>query len=145
MSGFGISTRARVALLRATKASKASKKGADSSNSRPNHSASDPRYERLKQIMFYEEPRQLPIVTESDVERHMAILRAEKITKMTASAQRRESRQRRFAAMERAYEALAELDPRLYESACKPETTVTFPRQMRVPTETPPVKVWDYL
>ncbi|KAJ1735428.1 hypothetical protein LPJ61_000551 [Coemansia biformis] len=98
----------------------------------------------MKQILFYQQPRELPPATEEDVERHMAILRAEKIFKMTASARRRAERERKFAAMEAAYDALAEADPRLYEAACKRESTATFPRQMRVPTETPPTKIWDY-
>ncbi|KAJ2711699.1 hypothetical protein H4R19_003126 [Coemansia spiralis] len=148
-----LSARAQPALARAAKAAKTTKavKGAagntSSSTSKKGvkQETSDPRYELMKQILFYQQPRELPQITEEDAERHMAILRAEKIFKMTASARRRGERERRFAAMEAAYEALAEADPRLYAAACKRESTATFPRQMRVPTETPPTKIWDYL
>ncbi|KAJ2352345.1 hypothetical protein IWW50_004451 [Coemansia erecta] len=140
---MGLSTRFPASLLRASKATKAMKKAAASKKG-SDHTASNPRYELMKQILFYQQPRELPAASEEDVERHMTILRAEKIFKMTASAQRRDERVRKFDAMEKAYEALAEADPRLYAAACKPQGTITFPRQMRVPTETPPAKIWNY-
>ncbi|KAJ2759263.1 hypothetical protein IWQ56_005783 [Coemansia nantahalensis] len=141
----GLSARAQPALARAAKPAKGTAAASSSGKKGPKQETSDPRYELMKQILFYQQPRELPQVAEEDAERHMAILRAEKIFKMTASARRRADRERRFAAMEAAYEALAEADPRLYAGACKRESTATFPRQMRVPTETPPTKIWDYL
>ncbi|KAJ2782913.1 hypothetical protein H4R18_001992 [Coemansia javaensis] len=147
----GISARVRPGLLRAAKAAAGAKSSSSGSSGGAgtrrgaNQTTADPRYEQMKQILFYQEPRTLPAASEEDVERHLAILRAEKIFKMTASARRRAEREARFAAMEAAYEALAEADPRLYEAACKKESSATFPRQMRVPTETPPTKIWDYL
>ncbi|KAJ2578608.1 hypothetical protein GGH19_000343 [Coemansia sp. RSA 1807] len=138
-----LSTRIPATLLRATQATKAIKKAANARKG-PVQDASNPRYELMKQILFYQQPRELPAVSEEDIERHMTILRAEKIFKMTASSKRRADRARKFDAMEKAYEALAEADPRLFEAACHKSGTVTFPRQMRVPTETPPVKIWNY-
>ncbi|KAJ1830419.1 hypothetical protein LPJ63_004939 [Coemansia sp. RSA 2711] len=138
-----LSTRAHAALLRAQSSTKARNKAASARAAQKN-AVVNPRYELMKQILYQQPPRELPVASDEDVERHMAILRAEKIHKMTASAQRRAERERKFAAMVDAYDALAKADPRLYEAACKQETTVVFPRQMRVPTETPPVKLWDY-
>ncbi|KAI8324546.1 hypothetical protein GQ54DRAFT_256272 [Martensiomyces pterosporus] len=79
------------------------------------------------------------------MDRHQTILRAQKIFLMEASAERRAERERKYTAMERAYEALEKADGRLYEEACKKVANITFPRQMRVPTETPPTKIWDAL
>ncbi|KAI9480008.1 hypothetical protein LPJ78_005694 [Coemansia sp. RSA 989] len=138
-----LSTRHSTSLQRATKITKAIKKAAAEKGT--GHNTSDSRYELIKQILYYQEPRELPPISEEDIERHMTILRAEKISKMTASAQRRAERERKFAAMEKAYEALATADPRLYEAACKKESTATFPLEMRVPTETPSLKIWDYM
>ncbi|KAJ1819399.1 hypothetical protein LPJ56_003653, partial [Coemansia sp. RSA 2599] len=111
----------------------------------PSHLSSDPRYEAMKQIMFQEEPRQLPKLTEEDLERHQTILRAVEVMRMEDRRKRRLERERKFAAMEAAYEALEAADPRLYKAACIKENNVVFPRQMRVPTETPAKKIWDYL
>ncbi|KAI9503234.1 hypothetical protein GGI25_004276 [Coemansia spiralis] len=148
MSAFGrrlcLSTKGTASMLgRGASAAKTSRKAAAASRG-PGHTNSDPRYEQMKRILFEEEPRQLPELTAEDVERHETILRAEKIYYMQKSAQRRQERERRFGAMEKAYVALEKLDSRLFEAACKKEPNVTFPRQMRVPTETPPRVIWDY-
>ncbi|PIA17888.1 hypothetical protein COEREDRAFT_21165, partial [Coemansia reversa NRRL 1564] len=102
------------------------------------------RYELMKNILFYRDPRSLPELSNDDLERHLTILRAQNIYKKTTSNQRTAERNRKFAAMASAYEALEKADPRLYEEACKQESNITFPRQMRVPTDTPPIKIWDY-
>ncbi|KAJ1961233.1 hypothetical protein GGI12_003358 [Dipsacomyces acuminosporus] len=141
---LSLSTRSRAAIQRAAAATKASKKAAGA-DGRPNHASSDTRYDLMKRILFSEQPRQLPELSDEDMDRHQTILRAQAIYLREASAQRRAERERKFAAMERAYEALEKADPRLYEEACKKEANVTFPRQMRVPTETPPTKLWDTL
>ncbi|KAJ1822135.1 hypothetical protein GGH91_000989 [Coemansia sp. RSA 2671] len=142
-----LSTSQRSGLLRATKASKEVKRTSSRSGGKgaPSHEVSGTRYEMMKQILYQEEPRQLPQLSSEDVERHMTIMRAQKIHNMTASANRRAERLRKFDSMKNAYEALAALDQRLFDGACQKEANVTFPRQMRVPTETPPTKIWDYL
>ncbi|KAJ2664686.1 hypothetical protein IWW48_000632 [Coemansia sp. RSA 1200] len=106
---------------------------------------SDSRYEIMKQIMYQQEPRQLPELTAEDAERHETILRAVKLHRLQESNRRRDEREAKFSAMEKAYAALEKLDPRLFEEACKKDANVTFPRQMRVPTETPPTVIWDYM
>ncbi|KAJ2452452.1 hypothetical protein GGF42_004023 [Coemansia sp. RSA 2424] len=139
-------------LLRATKATKEVKRassrtgsGGGSGSGAPSHEVSGARYEMMKQILYQEEPRQLPPLSTEDVDRHMTIMRAQKIFHMTASATRRAERMAKFESMRSAYEALADLDQRLFDGACQKEANATFPRQMRVPTETPPTKIWDYL
>ncbi|KAJ1771460.1 hypothetical protein IW140_000073 [Coemansia sp. RSA 1813] len=99
----------------------------------------------MRQILYQQEPRQLPELTAEDMDRHETILRAVKIHRLQESTRRRDEREAKFSAMEKAYAALEKLDPRLFEEACKMEANITFPRQMRVPTETPPTKIWDYL
>ncbi|KAJ2036069.1 hypothetical protein GGI08_008679 [Coemansia sp. S2] len=143
-----LSTSQRGGLLRATKATKEVKRTSSrtgGSSGAPGHEVSGTRYEMMKQILYVEEPRQLPQLSTEDVERHMTIMRAQKIFNMTASATRRAERLRKFESMKTAYEALAALDQRLFDGACQKEANATFPRQMRVPTETPPTKIWDYL
>ncbi|KAJ2741017.1 hypothetical protein GGI20_005473 [Coemansia sp. BCRC 34301] len=141
-----LSARYHGSLLRAAKATKEVKRASSRTGSgAPSHEVSGTRYEMMKQILYQEEPRQLPQLSASDVDRHMTIMRAQKIFSMTASARRRAERLRKFEAMRSAYEALAQVDQRLFDGACKKEANATFPRQMRVPTETPPTKIWDYL
>ncbi|KAJ2797646.1 hypothetical protein FBU31_001825 [Coemansia sp. 'formosensis'] len=142
-----LSTSRRAGLLRATKATKEVKRTSSRTggSGAPGHEVSGTRYEMMKQILYVEEPRQLPQLSTEDVERHMTIMRAQKIFNMTASATRRAERLRKFESMKNAYEALAALDQRLFDGACQKEANATFPRQMRVPTETPPTKIWDYL
>ncbi|KAJ2895040.1 hypothetical protein IWW38_002411 [Coemansia aciculifera] len=144
-----LSTSQRFGLLRATKATKevkrASSRTGGGGSGAPTHEVSGTRYEMMKQILYQEEPRQLPQLSAEDVDRHMTIMRAQKIFHMTASATRRAERMAKFEAMRSAYEALADVDQRLFNGACQKEANATFPRQMRVPTETPPTKIWDYL
>ncbi|KAJ2741991.1 hypothetical protein GGH94_002077 [Coemansia aciculifera] len=143
-----LSTSQRGGLLRATKATKEVKRTSSRTgggSGAPGHEVSGTRYEMMKQILYVEEPRQLPQLSTEDVERHMTIMRAQKIFNMTASATRRAERLRKFESMKNAYEELAALDQRLFDGACQKEANATFPRQMRVPTETPPTKIWDYL
>ncbi|KAJ1881556.1 hypothetical protein LPJ57_001534 [Coemansia sp. RSA 486] len=141
-----LSTRTLAGLRRATATTRgAAKREKAAARGGPSHLSSDPRYEAMKQIMFQDEPRQLPKLTLEDVERHQTILRAVEVVRMEDRRERRGERQRKFDAMENAYEALEKVDPRLYKAACVKEANVVFPRQMRVPTETPAKKIWDYL
>ncbi|KAJ2371259.1 hypothetical protein IW150_004674 [Coemansia sp. RSA 2607] len=145
-SVLALSTRTHTGIGRATAASRgAAKRAKAASRGGPSHLSSDPRYEAMKQIMYQEEPRTIPELTEEDLERHQTILRADIIVKMRASKARRAEREHKFAAMEAAYEALEKADERLFKAACIKDANVVFPRQMRVPTETPPIKIWDYL
>ncbi|KAJ2324340.1 hypothetical protein GGH92_010708, partial [Coemansia sp. RSA 2673] len=102
----------------------------------PSHQTSDARYEMMKQILFQEEARQPPQLSDEDMDRHMTILRAQKIYRMGESAKRRSEREGKFEAMRRAYDALEALDERLFDGACQKEANMTFPR---------PTRVWDYL
>ncbi|KAJ1904815.1 hypothetical protein LPJ81_002273 [Coemansia sp. IMI 209127] len=147
-SAFGravcLSTRARTGFIgRASE--KLTRKDAAVARGSTAQTNSDPRYELMKQILYQQEPRQLPELSAEDMDRHETILRAVKIHRMQESIRRRDEREAKFASMEKAYAALEKLDPRLFEAACKMEANVTFPRQMRVPTETPPTKIWDYM
>ncbi|KAJ2077411.1 hypothetical protein GGI16_008131, partial [Coemansia sp. S142-1] len=129
-----LSTSQRGGLLRATKATKEVKRTSSrtsGSSGAPGHEVSGTRYEMMKQILYVEEPRQLPQLSTEDVERHMTIMRAQKIFNMTASATRRAERLRKFESMKTAYEALAALDQGLFDGACQKEANATFPRQMR--------------
>ncbi|KAJ1893508.1 hypothetical protein LPJ66_005713 [Kickxella alabastrina] len=140
-----LSTRSRNALLRATAASRgAAKRAKAASRGVPSHLSSDPRYETMKQLMFQDMPRTLPVLTEADMERHATILRAIDIEKSESGVVRRTEREAKFRMMEEAFEALKKLDERLFEAACVKEPNAVFPRQMRVPTETPGVRVWEY-
>ncbi|KAJ2888764.1 hypothetical protein FB639_000412 [Coemansia asiatica] len=141
-----LSTRTQAALHRATATTRgAAKREKAASRGGPSHLTSDPRYESIKQIMFQEEPRQLPKLTSEDLERHQTILRAWEVVRMEERRKRRGEREIKFKAMERAYEALEDVDQRLFRAACVREANVVFPRQMRVPTETPAKKIWNYL
>lgn len=111
----------------------------------PSHLTSDIRYQTMKRLLFQEEPRQLPALSWEDMERHRAILRAQRIHQLEARQALYDRRQRKYRAMELAYQELEQLDRRLYEAACTKESNLTFPRQLRVPTETPPLKIWDYI
>ncbi|KAJ2548456.1 hypothetical protein EV175_004827 [Coemansia sp. RSA 1933] len=148
-SAFGravcLSTRARTGFIGRVATETATRKEAAAAKGARLQTNSDPRYELMRQILYIQEPRQLPELSAEDVDRHETILRADKLYRLQESSRRRSEREAKFAAMERAYAALEKLDPRLFDEACKKEANATFPRQMRAPTETPPTKVWDYL
>ncbi|ORX70173.1 hypothetical protein DL89DRAFT_267396 [Linderina pennispora] len=137
-----LSTRTRVGVLRKQAVTKAMKQNMDG---RPTHNSADPRYDLMKKVLFTDSPRALPEMSSEDMERHATILRADKIHRMEASRNRREERERKFQAMEAAYQRLEAADMRLFEGACVREANTTFPRQMRVPTETPGNRIWEYL
>ncbi|OMJ22599.1 54S ribosomal protein L28, mitochondrial [Smittium culicis] len=110
----------------------------------PNSGHVDPRHEIMRKFLFEREPKELENLSESDHERHETIEQAFKIFKSEQSKIQRESRLKKFAAMEAAFRELENTDMRLLEDATRKSPNPKFPLQLRVPTETPPKVIWNY-
>lgn len=118
-----------------------------SSASRPGSSntAMDPRLEVIRRVLFEPPPREVSIKLEGEaLEKHETIERAWKLHKMRLREQRQRTLERQFRAMHAAMTELEKTSDRLFKGAIVKSRHLTFPRQTRIPTETPSLQGWDY-
>ncbi|RUS21515.1 mitochondrial ribosomal protein L28-domain-containing protein [Endogone sp. FLAS-F59071] len=105
---------------------------------------SDARTELIKKVLF-ELPSREPLeLSEEDQERNETIERAWKLVKMIEREARDAELERKFRAMREAMLELERTNERLFRGALVRNRHITFPRQMKIPTETPPTAGWDY-
>ncbi|KAJ3325353.1 hypothetical protein HDV06_004212 [Boothiomyces sp. JEL0866] len=123
----------------------------------------DPRYIAIKKMLYD------PAIKESDPEKQRAnalqpstaespvyigedaekaqidlVERMWAIKKQTEHQEFIDSIKRRYTAMRKANEALEKLDKRLFEGTLQKNEVESFPRKLRIVTETPPLLGWDY-
>lgn len=104
----------------------------------------DARTELIKKVLF-ELPSREPLeVSEEDQERHETIERAWKLVKMLERETRDAELERKFRAIREAMLELERTNDKLFRGALVRNRHITFPRQMKIPTETPPTAGWDY-
>ncbi|KAI9227101.1 MAG: hypothetical protein DHS80DRAFT_7203, partial [Piptocephalis tieghemiana] len=102
--------------------------------------------ELLKRILFEPGVRPTPKTTRDPetVEQEEEVIRhAWAVEQQQLESRRNEERKRKFQAMKAAHDTLKQENPTLYRGAVWRDVAPQFPRQMRVPTQTPPKKIWD--
>ncbi|KAI9320187.1 mitochondrial ribosomal protein L28-domain-containing protein [Dichotomocladium elegans] len=105
----------------------------------------DPRLEVLRRVLFEAPPRAPAIQLEGEaLEQHETIERAWKLHKMRQREQRQRTLERQFRAMQSAMAELEKTSDRLYKGAIVKSRHVTYPKQAKIPTETPSPQGWDY-
>lgn len=107
--------------------------------------ASDPRLETIRRVLFESPKREQPIQLEGEqLEQHETIERAWKLHKMRTREARERRLERQFRAMEAAMNELEKTSDRLYKAAIVKSRHMTYPKQAKIPTETPSPQGWDY-
>ncbi|RUS32973.1 mitochondrial ribosomal protein L28-domain-containing protein [Jimgerdemannia flammicorona] len=107
-------------------------------------SSPDVRTDLIKKVLFELPPREPLELSEEDQERHETIERAWKLVKMLEREARDADLERKFRKMREAMVELERTNPKLFRGAMLGNRHVTFPRQMKIPTETPATEGWNY-
>ncbi|KAI7905992.1 mitochondrial ribosomal protein L28-domain-containing protein [Cokeromyces recurvatus] len=116
-------------------------------SSTANHSSSggDTRLEVIRRILFEPPVRQKSIILEGEkLEQHETIERAWKLFKMRSREQRERTLERQFRAMQAAMNELEKTSERLFKGAIAKSRHLNYPKQAKIPTETPSAQGWDY-
>ncbi|KAF7723881.1 39S ribosomal protein L40, mitochondrial [Apophysomyces ossiformis] len=105
----------------------------------------DPRLEVIRRVLFETTERQPSIQLEGQaLERHETIERAWKLHKMRLREERQRTLERQFRAMNLAMTELEKTSDRLFKGALVKSRHMTYPKQAKIPTETPSPQGWDY-
>ncbi|CAG8584573.1 12091_t:CDS:1 [Cetraspora pellucida] len=108
-----------------------------------NTNITDTRYQIIKRILYETPKPELPKMTEQDLERHQTIDRAWKLFLRNQQEKRENELAAKYRMLNEANIELEKLGPRLFNSA-QMGNKIMFPRQMKIPTETPPLNGWNY-
>jgi large subunit ribosomal protein L40 len=112
------------------------------SNSAP---GGDARIETIRRVLFEPPRREASIKLEGEaLEQHETIERAWKLHKMRSREQRQRTLEHQFRAMNDAMTDLEKTSDRLYKGALVKSRHITYPKQAKIPTETPSTTGWDY-
>jgi large subunit ribosomal protein L40 len=110
-----------------------------------NSSGGDTRLEVIRRVLFEPGRREKAIELEGEaLEQHETIERAWKLHKMRVREERERSLERQFRAMNAAMTELEKTSDRLFKGALVKSRHITYPKQAKIPTETPSVQGWDY-
>ncbi|KAI9478399.1 MAG: mitochondrial ribosomal protein L28-domain-containing protein [Benjaminiella poitrasii] len=105
----------------------------------------DTRLEVIRRVLFEPPVREKTIVLEGErLEQHETIERAWKLHKMRSREQRERTLERQFRAMQTAMNELEKTSDRLFKGAIVKSRHLTYPKQAKIPTETPSAQGWDY-
>jgi large subunit ribosomal protein L40 len=132
----------RTPIRRATQIRLSSTSTGGGSNSAP---GGDTRLETIRRVLF--EPARREKVLElqgENLEQHETIERAWKLHRMRQREQRERSLELQFRAMNSAMNELEKTSDRLFKGALVKSRHITYPKQAKIPTETPSTQGWDY-
>ncbi|CDH59918.1 hypothetical protein RO3G_05833 [Lichtheimia corymbifera JMRC:FSU:9682] len=105
----------------------------------------DPRLEVIRRVLFEPPVRDKLISLEGEAaEQHETIEQAWKLHQMRQREQRQRSMERQFRAMHAAMTELEKTSDRLYKGAIVKSRHITYPKQAKIPSETPSPQGWDY-
>ena len=102
------------------------------------------RYEIMKQILYQAPKTEMPPMTEEELERHEIIERAWKLLMRNRREARERELQAKFRKMKQANRELERTSLTLFKAAQSMQPNTRFPKQMKIPTETPPLSGWNY-
>ncbi|KAI7892485.1 uncharacterized protein EV154DRAFT_504600 [Mucor mucedo] len=105
----------------------------------------DTRLETIRRVLFEPVRREKTITLEGELlEQHETIERAWKLHRMRQREQRERSLELQFRAMNVAMNELEKTNDRLFKGALVKSRHITYPKQAKIPTETPSTQGWDY-
>ncbi|KAG0166740.1 hypothetical protein DFQ28_008637 [Apophysomyces sp. BC1034] len=105
----------------------------------------DQRLEVIRRVLFESPTRTASFELEGQaLERHETIERAWKLHKMRLREQRQRVLERQFRTMNLAMTELEKTNDRLFKGALVKSRHMTYPKQAKIPTETPSQQGWDY-
>ncbi|KAI8138531.1 mitochondrial ribosomal protein L28-domain-containing protein [Fennellomyces sp. T-0311] len=110
-----------------------------------NAASGDSRVELIRRVLFESPAREPTIKLEGEaLEQHETIERAWKLHKMRQREQKHQALERQFRSMHAAMSELEKTSDRLYKGAIVKSRHITYPKQAKIPTETPSPQGWDY-
>ncbi|KAI8972350.1 mitochondrial ribosomal protein L28-domain-containing protein [Pilobolus umbonatus] len=105
----------------------------------------DTRIEAIRRVLFESSQRPKTLSLEGEaLEEHETIERAWKLHKMRQREHRQRSLEHQFRAMNMAMTELEKTSDRLFKGALVKSRHMTYPKQAKIPTETPSTQGWDY-
>ncbi|KAI7856435.1 mitochondrial ribosomal protein L28-domain-containing protein [Circinella umbellata] len=105
----------------------------------------DTRVELIRRVLFESTAREPTIKLEGKaLEEHETIERAWKLHKMRQREQRQQTLERQFRSIHLAMSELEKASDRLFKGAIVKSRHITYPKQAKIPTETPSPQGWDY-
>ncbi|KAI8098937.1 mitochondrial ribosomal protein L28-domain-containing protein [Halteromyces radiatus] len=109
------------------------------------HSSGDNRLEVIRRVLF-ESPQRPSIVSlEGEaLQQHDTIERAWKLHTMRERERKQRTLEKQFRSLHQAMSELEKTSDRLFKGAIVKSRHITYPKQAKIPTETPPTQVWDY-
>ncbi|RKP14375.1 hypothetical protein BJ684DRAFT_19219 [Piptocephalis cylindrospora] len=140
--------RAHAIVTRGYAAAPSANKVADAAAARARqHSLTGSHNELLKRVLFEPGVRPtIPSKRDGEVmeQEETVIKQAWALEQEHLESRRNEERKRKFLAMKEAHDILKQESETLYKGAVWRDVAPLFPRQMRIPTQTPPKVIWDY-
>lgn len=108
-------------------------------------SGGDTRVEAIRRVLFESSSRPTVVTLEGEaLEEHETIERAWKLHKMRQRESKQRSLEHQFRAMNLAMTELEKTSDRLFKGALVKSRHMTYPKQAKIPTETPSTQGWDY-
>ncbi|CAG8581027.1 1191_t:CDS:2 [Diversispora eburnea] len=104
----------------------------------------DTRYSIIKRILYETPHPEIPKMTEEDLERHKTIERAWKLFVRNRKEQQDDEMAAKYRMLNNANIELEKLPGRLFGQAQLGNKIALFPRQLKIPTVTPPLNGWNY-
>ncbi|KAI8068608.1 hypothetical protein BC940DRAFT_298613 [Gongronella butleri] len=108
-------------------------------------SGGDSRVEVIRRVLFESPQRSQAAPLEGEALRqHETIERAWKLHTMRQREKRQQSLEKQFRALNLAMQELEKTSDRLFKGASVKSRHITYPKQAKIPTETPATQGWNY-
>jgi large subunit ribosomal protein L40 len=104
----------------------------------------DQRLEIIRRVLFEQPTRELPALQGEALQQHETIERAWKLHQNQERERRNRELEKKFRKMNAAMNELEKTNDRLFKAAIVKSRHITFPREMKIPTETPSPQGWNY-
>lgn len=104
----------------------------------------DQRLEIIRRVLFEQPTRELPTLQGEALQQHETIERAWKLHQNQERERRNRELEKKFRKMNAAMNELEKTNDRLFKAAIVKSRHITFPREMKIPTETPSPQGWNY-
>lgn len=117
-----------------------------SSNTASSNNTGDTRIELVRRVLF-ESPQRpttaIPLEGEA-LQQHETIERAWKLHTMRERERKQRTLEKQFRSLHQAMTELEKTSDRLFKGALVKSRHITYPKQAKIPTETPSSQIWDY-
>ncbi|SAL96786.1 hypothetical protein [Absidia glauca] len=110
------------------------------------HNTGDNRIETIRRVLF-ESPQRPATTTPLEgeaLEQHNTIERAWKLHTMRERERKQRTLEKQFRSLHQAMSELEKTSDRLFKGAIVKSRHITYPKQAKIPTETPSAQGWDY-